>query len=99
MCALVLTEIYCTSFSGGVLAHAFFPTHHHLGGDIHFDDDETFKYKQVHGLEITSLTLHEPGHSLGLEHDKFTSSVMYPWYSGKTTLGPIDIARIKNLYG
>ena len=96
---MVLIEIYYSSFSGGVLAHAFFPTRHHLGGDIHFDDDETYKYKQGHGLELTSVTLHESGHSLGLGHDNKPKSIMYPFYTGKTTLGPNDIARIKNLYG
>ena len=96
---MVLTEIDCLSFSGTILAHAFFPSREISAGDIHFDDDEPYKYKQGRGFELTSVTLHEAGHSLGLGHDKFTSSIMYPWYSGQTTLGPNDIARIKNLYG
>ena len=99
VCVCVQTDYDCLSILGGVLAHAFSPSRHRLGGDIHFDDDETFKYKQGNGFELASVALHESGHSLGLGHDPTTGSVMTPWYTGQTTLGPSDIARIQKLYG
>ena len=99
VCVYVQTDYDCLSILGGVLAHAFPPFRHWIGGDIHFDDDETFKYKEGRGLELASVTLHESGHSLGLGHDRTKGSIMTPWYTGQTTLGPNDIARIQKLYG
>ena len=34
---------------GGVLAHAYFPTSHPIGGDAHFDDDEQFTQNTNNG--------------------------------------------------
>ena len=81
-----------------MLAHAYPPLRHPLGGDIHFDDAETYKYKEGRGVELLSVSLHEAGHALGLEHDNTKGSIMVPWYTGQTTLGSNDIARIKSLY-
>nr|ABS30415.1 light organ matrix metalloproteinase 1 [Euprymna scolopes] len=89
---------YAMDGSGGVLAHAFFPSKHLAAGDIHFDDDETYKYKNGRGLSLVSIALHESGHSLGLGHDNKKGEIMAGWYSGQTTLGPNDIKRIKALY-
>lgn len=87
------------SVSGGVIAHAFFPSRNHFGGDIHFDDAETFKYKTGKGIVLVSTAMHESGHALGLGHSKEKSSIMYPYYRGQTTLGQIDIENIQKLYG
>ena len=34
---------------GGVLAHAFFPSNSALGGDTHYDDDDTFTFNTSSG--------------------------------------------------
>ena len=65
---------------------------------MHFDDEENFKYKKGRGIDIVSVILHEAGHALGLRHDPKKGSIMVPWYTGQTTLGPNDIKRIKALY-
>ena len=85
--------------SGGVLAHAYYPSGNPEAGDIHLDDAETYKYKEGDGYELSSVILHESGHSLGLGHAETYGSVMLPWYTGQTTLGPTDIKEIKKLYG
>ena len=49
---------------------------------------------------LSSVLLHELGHSLGLSDSQDISSVMYPYYSsGDLGLTPDDIAGIQALYG
>ena len=49
---------------------------------------------------LEHVLMHEAGHAIGLRHDKYTTdSIMYPSYTGKTTLGPRDESRIQSFYG
>lgn len=98
MFLFIETNTYCHSIPGGVLGHAYYPSRSSKGGDMHLDDAETFKYKRGRGYKLVSIVLHEAGHALGLRHDGTRGSIMVPWYSGQTTLGPNDIKRIKALY-
>uniref|UniRef100_A0A667WV63 Peptidase metallopeptidase domain-containing protein n=1 Tax=Myripristis murdjan TaxID=586833 RepID=A0A667WV63_9TELE len=87
----------------GVLAHAFEPGEG-LGGDVHFDEDETWmKGKQKQGYNLFTVAAHELGHSLGLAHSKDRSSLMYPNYkyfsSAHYTLPKDDVLGIQTLYG
>lgn len=54
-----------------------------LAGDLHFDEDEQF---DVNGsdtkVDLNWLSLHELGHSLGLDHSYHPDSVMFPFYLG-----------------
>ena len=64
--------------SGGTLAHAFFPRQGRASGDIHFDDDEFWTLGSFRGVNLTQVTVHEIGHSLGLEHSSVRGSIMFP---------------------
>ncbi|MEQ2168583.1 hypothetical protein GOODEAATRI_016181 [Goodea atripinnis] len=78
----------------GTLAHAFAPSSG-IGGDAHFDDDETFTFR--------SNTAHEFGHSLGLSHSEDPGALMYPIYSYQNPerfiLPQDDVRGIQSLYG
>ena len=85
--------------SGNVLAHAFFPTQHHLGGDCHFDDAENWVLSGS-GIDYITVAAHELGHALGLAHSSVKDSLMYPYYGGPHRfLHEDDIAGIQALYG
>jgi len=85
---------------GGVLAHAFFPQH---GGDIHFDEDETWTSGNSTGTtHLLQVAIHEIGHALGLRHSEVSQSIMAPIYKGyqqNLALHSDDIAAIRYLYG
>ncbi|XP_078572753.1 interstitial collagenase-like [Branchiostoma floridae x Branchiostoma japonicum] len=86
---------------GGTLAHAFFPGRG-IGGDLHFDDSETWTVRSFKGTNLFIVAAHEFGHSLGLDHSKVKGSLMYPWYQGYTPdfkLHTDDVRRIQALYG
>jgi len=88
----------------GVLAHAFFPNDINpepIAGDLHFDEDETWRVGAGTGIDMDWVALHELGHSLGLGHSAETNAVMYPFYTGSrpATLDADDIAGIRALYG
>uniref|UniRef100_A0A3Q3CLQ9 interstitial collagenase n=1 Tax=Haplochromis burtoni TaxID=8153 RepID=A0A3Q3CLQ9_HAPBU len=59
-----------------ILAHAFAPGDG-IGGDAHFDEDETFTFRYV----LFMVAAHEFGHSLGLSHSNDPGALMYPVYS------------------
>lgn len=74
-----------------------------LAGDLHFDEDEQF---DVNGsdskVDLFWVSLHELGHSLGLDHSYEVESVMFPFYLGYTkglTLHWDDVQGIQQLYG
>ncbi|XP_075054029.1 collagenase 3-like [Mixophyes fleayi] len=85
----------------GVLAHAF-PPGEHLGGDIHFDEEETWTVDSG-GCGLFPVALHEFGHTLGLGHSNNPQALMYPIYtyfsSESFTLPVDDIWGIQELYG
>ncbi|KAM9455328.1 collagenase 3-like [Clarias gariepinus] len=86
----------------GYLAHAFFPAPG-IGGDAHFDDDETFTFRSSRGYNLFLVAAHEFGHSLGLEHSNVPGALMFPTYSytdvDKFVLPRDDVNRIQALYG
>ncbi|KAE8288058.1 Collagenase 3 [Larimichthys crocea] len=64
----------------GTLAHAFAPSPG-IGGDAHFDEDETFTFRSNNGYVLFLVAAHEFGHSLGLSHSDDPGALMYPVYS------------------
>ncbi|CAL8139038.1 unnamed protein product [Orchesella dallaii] len=84
---------------GNDLAHAFYPA---FGGDVHFDDDETWSIASDKGVNLFQVAAHEFGHSLGLMHSSVSDAVMAPNYQGynpKLQLHSDDIAAIQKVYG
>ncbi|XP_038056479.1 matrix metalloproteinase-14-like [Patiria miniata] len=94
-------DSYAFDGRGGTLAHAFFPGAD-IGGDAHFDDDETFTYASYEGTNLFTVAAHELGHSLGLGHSDVPGALMAPYYQGydpEFRLLYDDIAGIQSLYG
>ncbi|XP_047464028.1 collagenase 3-like [Mugil cephalus] len=87
---------------GGTLAHAFAPSPG-IGGDAHFDDDETFTFRSQTGYVLFMVAAHEFGHSLGLSHSDDPGALMYPFYSYRNpdtfVLPRDDVKGIQSLYG
>ncbi|KAM8741714.1 LOW QUALITY PROTEIN: collagenase 3-like [Acanthopagrus schlegelii] len=86
----------------GTLAHAFSPSSG-IGGDAHFDDDETFTFRSNRGYVLFMVAAHEFGHSLGLSHSDDPGALMYPTYSYRNpdtfVLPRDDVNGIQSLYG
>lgn len=85
---------------GNVLAHCFYPAPPNsepIAGDLHFDEDETWRIGS--DFDVFSIALHEAGHGLGLNHSASAQAVMYPYYQMVTTLNIDDINGIRALYG
>ncbi|XP_070700185.1 collagenase 3-like [Pempheris klunzingeri] len=86
----------------GTLAHAFAPAPG-IGGDAHFDDDETFTFRSNTGYVLFMVAAHEFGHSLGLSHSTDPGALMYPVYSYRNpdtfVLPRDDVNGIQSLYG
>uniref|UniRef100_A0A672RHK6 Matrix metallopeptidase 20a (enamelysin) n=1 Tax=Sinocyclocheilus grahami TaxID=75366 RepID=A0A672RHK6_SINGR len=85
---------------GGVLAHAFEPGEG-IGGDVHFDDDETWTVGR--GYNLFTVAAHELGHSLGLSHSRDPTALMHPKYkflnAAAYKLPRDDILGIQAMYG
>ena len=70
------------------------------GGDIKLDLKRDWSCDPQHsGIDVFSLAIHEFGHSLGLDHDNASDTVMYPNYRFYTGLFPKDVTKIRGLYG
>ncbi|XP_051902226.1 collagenase 3-like [Hippocampus zosterae] len=86
----------------GTLAHAFAPSSG-IGGDAHFDEDETFTFRSNSGYVLFMVAAHEFGHSLGLSHSDDPGALMYPTYSYRNpdtfVLPQDDVKGIQTLYG
>ncbi|KAM9221759.1 matrilysin [Dugong dugon] len=87
---------------GNILAHAFAPGPD-LGGDAHFDEDESWTDGGKIGINFLYAATHELGHSLGLGHSSDPNAVMYPTYANADPknfkLSQDDIKGIQKLYG
>jgi hypothetical protein len=82
-----------------VLAHCFYPSPPNsetIAGDMHLDDDESWRVGSH--IDLFSVALHEAGHGLGLNHSSDTNAVMYPYYQIVSDLRSDDIAGIQSLY-
>ncbi|TDH04602.1 hypothetical protein EPR50_G00134510 [Perca flavescens] len=86
----------------GTLAHAFAPAPG-IGGDAHFDEDESFTFSSNTGYVLFLVAAHEFGHSLGLSHSDDPGALMYPVYSYNNpdtfVLPRDDVNGIQSLYG
>ncbi|XP_008330466.1 collagenase 3-like [Cynoglossus semilaevis] len=86
----------------GQLAHAY-PPGPNMGGDAHFDEDETFTFHSNAGYVLFIVAAHEFGHSLGLSHSEDPGALMYPTYTyinpDAFTLPRDDVDGIQSLYG
>ncbi|XP_041657775.1 matrix metallopeptidase 30 [Cheilinus undulatus] len=86
---------------GGVLAHAFSPGEG-LGGDAHFDEDESWTLSST-GSNLFLVAAHEFGHALGLSHSSDKTALMFPNYQYVTTedyqLPEDDRRGVQAIYG
>ena len=87
----------------GVLAHCYYPPPNGgaIAGDCHFDEAETWSVNTPpSGIDLPTVSLHELGHGLGLNHSNDTNAVMYAFYGGpRRELTGDDIAGIQSIYG
>ncbi|XP_039600461.1 collagenase 3 [Polypterus senegalus] len=83
----------------GLLAHAY-PPGKGIGGDTHFDEDETWS-ADASGYNLFIVAAHEFGHALGMAHSQDPGALMYPVYSYSTgfPLSNDDMKGIQFLYG
>ncbi|KAM8976421.1 matrix metalloproteinase-18-like [Pelodytes ibericus] len=86
---------------GGTLAHAFAPGNG-IGGDAHFDEDETWTAGS-NDYNLFLVAAHEFGHSLGLLHSNDPGALMFPTYHytdpTEFQLPQDDLNGIQSLYG
>lgn len=81
----------CKFSSNTTLAHAFYPE----VGDIHYNSQRTYTPD-----EFFSATIHEIGHTLGLEHTTSQTSIMFPMHIRYHTEIPLEDRRtLQALYG
>ncbi|KAE8717929.1 histone 2 [Hibiscus syriacus] len=83
----------------GTLAHASPPT----GGKLHYDADENWSTNPgPDEIDLESVTVHEIGHLLGLQHSMIPDAVMYAYFDSGVTkrrLNRDDVHGIRALYG
>jgi len=83
-----------------VLAHAYFPPPNGVSaaGDLHFDRQENWTCN-TSGIDIGLVTLHEVGHSIGLNHEATETAVMNAFYNpALTVLQPDDAEGAETIY-
>ncbi|XP_036393017.1 collagenase 3-like [Megalops cyprinoides] len=88
---------------GNLLAHAF-PPGKNMGGDVHFDEDETWSTDTTASsveYNLFWVACHEFGHALGLSHSKDPGALMFAMYvySEGFPLNEDDVQKIQALYG
>jgi len=66
-------------FRDGEHGHAFEPR---SGGDVHFNDEQTWTLDEYNGINLLFVAVHEIGHSMGLHHSRVSKAVMAPFYRG-----------------
>ncbi|XP_030634381.1 collagenase 3-like [Chanos chanos] len=83
----------------GLLAHAY-PPGNGIGGDAHFDEDETWTVDS-RNYNLFLVAAHELGHALGMGHSSDPGALMYPVYEYAQgfPLSEDDIKGIQSLYG
>ncbi|KAK6271102.1 hypothetical protein POUND7_008200 [Theobroma cacao] len=83
----------------GTLAHASPPT----DGKLHYDADEDWSTNPgPDEVDLESVTVHEIGHLLGLQHSLVPEAVMYAYFDSgmiKRKLHMDDVHGIRALYG
>ena len=86
---------------GNVLAHASYPNPYAKRQVfLHFDDDEHWVDSETDDVDLLTVAAHEIGHTLGFDHSKDRSALMYASYSGPhRSLGKDDIAAAQSVYG
>jgi hypothetical protein len=88
----------------GVLAHAFFPPPNgdDLAGDVHYDEDETWQEgidpDGLDFIDLLTVSVHELGHSLGLDHTAVPNSTMNPFYPTPSTPAQDDREGMRSVY-
>lgn len=96
---------------GNVLAHAFYPCPENgsWGGDVHFDDFESWtvgiRSSAAQPIDLVTIAAHEIGHAIGIQHSGDPDSLMYQTetaggYTGSHRyLAWDDILAVQSLYG
>ncbi|XP_028855674.1 collagenase 3-like [Denticeps clupeoides] len=84
---------------GQLLAHAY-PPGPGIGGDTHFDEEETWT-DNAHEYNLYRVAAHEFGHALGLSHSNDEGALMFPIYTYAEgfPLSEDDVKGIQFLYG
>ncbi len=88
----------------GVLAQAYLPANDPRtswwSGLVQFNDNWDWSPYGENGKQpLLHVLMHELLHSLGLIHDSYSESIMYPFASGKIHFSKRDLKRLQNKYG
>ncbi len=86
-------------------AQAYFPGSGNQAGDVYFDHGDRWReFGTLTQPDVLGATVHELGHSLGLNHTNIALANMYWVFQrssglGTASLHPDDIAGIQSIYG